>query len=221
MVSDSGITEDAIKAKFLIIIKTYGDTSFERLEYNFGGPMKRRITYSDSELKVKNGNFANFSAKGILISEGNYRENKKDGSWFLYNEVPKVILEYKYHLDTLLQILNTDSLINERKKIKADTIGEHEAAYRGGEKKYLNYIYSNLKIPERTLNLNAEGTVRVRFIIDEQGKVTNVRISKSVEFALDEEAMRVVSSAKDWLPASIKDKKVKAYREQPITVSFK
>lgn len=108
-----------------------------------------------------------------------------------------------------------------KKKIIINTTDEHEAEYKGGQKKYVNFIYKNLKIPERTQTLEAGGTVRVRFIVDKEGKVTNVRIWKSVEFAFDEEVMRVVSSAKEWIPAMQKGKKLNAYREQPVTISFK
>ena len=221
MVGDKGITDDAKIAKYLIVVKAWGDTAFERLEYNFTGPMKRRLTYKDPLLKILNGNFTNFSPAGFVASEGNYIDNKKNGSWYLYDDTAHAIVEYKYHFDTLLAALNLDSLELKKKKINIDTTDEHEAEYKGGQKKYVNYIYKNLKIPERTQTLEAGGTVRVRFIVDKEGKVTNVRICKSVEFAFDEEVMRVVSTAQDWIPASQKGRKVNAYREQPITISFK
>jgi TonB family protein len=221
MVGDNGITEDVKKAKFLIVVKTYGDTAFERLEYNFTGPMKRRLTYKDAMLKTLHGRFVNFSPSGIVSSEGDYVDNKKDGSWYLYNDTAHAITEYKYHLDTLLAVIDLDSLQLEKKKITEDTTGEHEADYKGGIKKFSNFISQNLKIPERTQSLEAGGTVRVRFVIDKEGKVINVRIWKSVEFAFDEEALRVVSISKDWIPAIQKGRKVNAYREQPISLSFK
>ena len=221
MVDEKGITEDAKKAKYLIVVKTYDDTAFERLEYTFTGPMKRRLRYKDPLLKILNGSYTTFFPSGIVSNEGSYLDNKKDGSWYIYNDTSKAITEYKYHLDTLLAVMDVDSLDLEKKKLKADTTDEHEAEYKGGQKKYLNYIYKNLKIPDRTQSLEAGGTVRVRFIVDKEGNVTNVRIWKSVEFAFDEEAMRVVSSAKEWIPAVQRGRKLNAYREQPITLSFK
>lgn len=221
MVCDNGITEDIKKAKFLIVVKTYGDTAFERLEYNFTGPMKRCLTYKDAMLKTLHGKYINFYPSGIVSSTGDYIDNKKDGSWYLYNDTAHAITEYKYHLDTLLAVINLDSLELEKKKVSEDTTGEHEAEYKGGIKKFSNFISQNLKIHDRTQSLEAGGTVRVRFIVNKEGKVTNVLIWKSVEFAFDEEALRVVSLSKDWIPAIQRGKKVNAYREQPITISFK
>lgn len=66
MVGDKGITDNAKTAKYLIVVKAWGDTAFERLEYNFTGPMKRRLTYKDPFLKILNGNFTNFSPAGLL-----------------------------------------------------------------------------------------------------------------------------------------------------------
>ena len=221
MVGESGVTEDVKKAKFLIVVKTYDDTAFERLEYNFTGPMKRCLTYKDAMLKTLQGRYVNFYPSGIISSEGNYVDNKKDGSWYLYDDTSHAITEYQYHLDTLLAAINLDSLALEKKKVTEDTIGEHEAEYKGGEKSFSKFISQNLKIPERTQSLEAGGTVRVRFIVNKEGKVTNIRIWKSVEFAFDEEALRVVSLSKGWTPAIQRGRKVNAYREQPITISFK
>ena len=223
MVSDKGITEDAKNAKYLIVVKTYADTAFERLEYNFSGPMKRRLTYKDPSLKILEGPFTTFSASGKVSTDGAYHDNKKDGSWYFYNDSAKAFAEYQYHLDTLKAVLDLDSLAMEKKKsmTETDTTGEREASYPGGEKKFTKFISQNLTIPKRTQSLEAGGTVRVRFIVNKNGSVTNVKISQSVEFAFDEEVLRVVSSAKDWIPAEQKGRKVNAYREQPITLSFK
>jgi protein TonB len=221
MVGDNGITEDITKAKYLIVVKTSGDTGFERLEYHFTGPMMRFLTYKDSLLKILNGPYKLFFPSGYVSTKGNYLNNKKDGSWYTYTDSGKPQMEYKYHLDTLLAMLNIDSMEIERKKILADTTGEHGAEYAGGQKAYINYIDKNLMIPERTQELEAGGTVRVRFIVDKEGKVTNVHIWKSVEFAFDEEVIRLVSSAKGWSPAIKRGRKVDSYREQPVTISFK
>lgn len=221
MVGDNGITEDVKKAKFLIVIKTSADTAFERLEYNFTGPLKRRLTYKDPALKILHGDYTTFYPSGVTSGQGNYIDNKRDGKWYTYNDTAKIVYEYRYHQDTLLAVLNWDSLELARKKITIDTTVEHEAVYKGGDKKYINYIYRNLKIPDRTQVLEAGGTVKVRFIVNTEGKVTNVHVWKSVEFAFDEEVMRLISSAQDWIPASQRGRKVNAYREQPVTISFK
>ena len=221
MVGDNGITQDVKKAKFLIVLKTYGDTAFERLEYNFTGPMKRCLTYKDAMLKTLHGRYVNFYSSGIISSEGDYVDNKKDGSWYLYNDTAHAITEYKYHLDTLLAVINLDSLELEKKKVIVDTTGEHEADYKGGIKKFSNFISQNLKIPERTQPLEAGGTVKIRFCDQQRRKGYECPIWKSVEFAFDEEALRVVSLSKDWTPAIQKGRNVNAYREQPISISFK
>jgi TonB family protein len=221
MVGDKGITEKVKEAKFLILVKTYADTAFERLEYNFTGPMKRRLTYKDPELKILNGNYASYYGSGYRMYEGKYKDNLKDGSWYFFNDTGKAILEYKYDLGILSAVLNMDSLDIENKKIKSDTTGEIEADYKGGMDKYTRLINHNFIIPERTQSLEKGGTVKVRFIVDTAGSVTNVQVVKSVEFAFDEEVMRVVTTATEWTPASQKGRKVKAYREQPLSLSFK
>ena len=60
MVGNKGITENQREAKYLIIVKKYNDSAFERLEYNFAGPIKRRLTYKDPDLKILNGTYADY-----------------------------------------------------------------------------------------------------------------------------------------------------------------
>jgi TonB family protein len=113
-----------------------------------------------------------------------------------------------------------DSMAKVNEKIKHDTTGEFEASYPGGIDKVRSLISSKFNLPQRTISLRKGGTVKIRFLIDTEGDVKGIAVLQSVEFAFDEEAMRVISLMKKWNPASDKGKKVNAYRIQPITVSL-
>jgi protein TonB len=217
---EKGITTEIEKAKYLIVVESYGDTSFERLDYNFAGPRQRKRTYKDADLKILNGEFADYNQNSYISSKGNYINNKKEGTWYVFDDTASAIFEYQYRHDSLLSVVNLDSVSKENKKIKLDTSGTVEAQYKGGQKKLTKFIADHFTIPQRTKDLQAGGTVKVIYMIDVDGKVKDTHLTKSVEFSFDEEVVRVVSSASDWTPASKNGKHVKAYRLQPFTLSF-
>ena len=64
-----------------------------------------------------------------------------------------------------------------------------------------------------------QGKVLVDFVIDEKGKVQDVKVVKGVDELLDAEAVRVVSSSPNWKPAQVRGKKVKC--QMTIYVEFK
>ena len=64
-----------------------------------------------------------------------------------------------------------------------------------------------------------QGSVPVSFIIDERGMVCDVKVVKSVDPLLDEEAVRVISASPDWKPGRVDGKKVKS--EMTLYVDFK
>jgi protein TonB len=55
------------------------------------------------------------------------------------------------------------------------------------------------------------------FIVNRDGKCIEVHLKKSVEFVLDQEAIRVVEQSPLWQPAVQDGKNVNAYRVQPLT----
>ena len=215
------ITKNQNKAKYLVVLKKHNDTSYQRLDYNFAGPMQLNATYLDSTFTILNGLYSDYAKSGYLFTEGHYLKDKKEGCWYKYNDTAQAIKEFKYHSDTLLAVIDLDSLKKEKDKIKEDTTGQIEADFKGGIKLFSHYVYTNIQVPDRTASLITRGIVRVRFVVDEKGKVIEPSVAKSLEFAIDEECMRVISLSKDWIPASDKGKKVKAYRIQPIVVSIK
>ncbi len=72
-----------------------------------------------------------------------------------------------------------------------------------------NWVYVYLRYPESAVAEGVQGRVLVDFIIDEKGKVGDVRVSRGVDPRLDAEAVRVISASPDWKAGTLRGKKVK------------
>lgn len=81
------------------------------------------------------------------------------------------------------------------------------------------WVYQYLKYPSYAVENGIHGRVLVDFIIDETGKVTDVRVSRGVHASLDEEALRVVSASPKWRPGRHQGKKVRV--ALTVAVDFK
>ena len=78
------------------------------------------------------------------------------------------------------------------------------------------WVYQYLKYPKYALENGIQGRVYVDFIIDESGNVKDVRVSRGVHTALDEEAVRVISASPKWRPGRHRGKKVKVAMTVPV-----
>lgn len=81
------------------------------------------------------------------------------------------------------------------------------------------WVYAYLKYPDAAVRNGIQGRVLVDFVIDEKGKVKDVKVLKGVNPLLDDEAVKVVSASPDWKPARLQGKKVPS--EISLYVEFK
>lgn len=81
------------------------------------------------------------------------------------------------------------------------------------------WVYVYLRYPDEAVNAGIQGKVLVDFVIDERGKVTDVKIIKGLAEILDNEVIRVVSASPDWKPARQHGRKVKC--EMSLYVEFR
>lgn len=64
-------------------------------------------------------------------------------------------------------------------------------------------------------------TIVIRFLVDINGRVTDVKALTNHGYGLEEGAIEIIERSGKWTPA-IQDKKwVNSYRKQPITFYFK
>lgn len=96
---------------------------------------------------------------------------------------------------------------------------EVEAAFPGGDVKWRQYLTNNLRADVPIENQAPEGTYTtvIQFVVDKEGKISDVRAMTNHGYGMEQEAIRVIQKGPNWTPAIQNGRQVKAYRKQPIT----
>ncbi|MDB5131493.1 MAG: transport protein TonB [Mucilaginibacter sp.] len=95
----------------------------------------------------------------------------------------------------------------------ADTIvvGSIEKNCPGGFDAFKVYIKKNVHPPVVAYENRKVGTTYVNFVIEPDGSVSHVCTILAAGSGMDEEVVRVISISKNWLPATIDNKPVRAF----------
>ena len=110
------------------------------------------------------------------------------------------------------------------KGVQVDTVytrNETEASFPGGPKAWNTFVVNIFRrnIDDLTKD-NKSGTCRVRFIIDNDGKVSEVEALTMKGTLLADIVVRAIKNGPRWNPANQYGRPVKAYREQPVTFNI-
>ena len=213
LVGKNGITEDIKKADNFIVIKSYPGGVFERIEYVLRGPIIQLRTYSDSTLTVLSGRTFKYTKKGNLSVKGYYADNLKTGNWNYLNDMGKVIKTERYEKGVLIDPDVKDTLDRKDSTVYGD---EREAVFNQNEKDWRVYLDKHLDAGAGIESVNG-GLVIIDFMINTNGNTDDIHMEKSVEFVLDEAAIKVIQDSPLWTLAFQNGKTLKAYRRQPIT----
>ena len=93
--------------------------------------------------------------------------------------------------------------------------------YPGGMDGLRTYLQENLTVPEKYQNMKskAEYRVLVKFVVAEDGSITNVETMKPepAKKDLNDEAVRVVKAMPKWKPGTVDGKPVKVRYTLPVT----
>ena len=79
-----------------------------------------------------------------------------------------------------------------------------------------SFLGANILYPEKAKEENIEGKVVIKFVVDEEGNVTDAQVIKGIGGGCDEEALRVVRSMPKWKPGKQNGQAVKVYFTLPI-----
>ena len=114
-----------------------------------------------------------------------------------------------------LSLLEGNKVIDEPAKQEIFTIVEQMPVFPGGEGELMKYLQKNIKNPAMAKENGITGTVYCQFVIDVEGKVTDVKVVRGVP-GLDGEATRVIKSMPPWKPGKQTGKAVPVQFTLPI-----
>jgi hypothetical protein len=109
--------------------------------------------------------------------------------------------------------------------IESDTIKgtfervETEATFPGGIDEWRHFLERNLNpaVPVDNGAPCGKYTVYVQFIVDKDGRVSDIKPLTHLGYGMEQEVVRIMKESGSWDPAVMKGKPVKAYRKQPVT----
>jgi TonB family protein len=88
--------------------------------------------------------------------------------------------------------------------------------FPAGDEELIAFLQRNINYPQQEKSNGIGGRVIVRFVIDTNGSVTNIKVMSSVSPNLDLEAIRVVSLLPKFIPGIQDGKNVKVYFTLPV-----
>ena len=166
----------------------------------------------------------------VLFTTGKYPQHNtdKDTQGIIGYEMMERELEYIYNFTVALA--NTNSAIAFRPaQIDGKTsAGDKVVPYfdcdqrpqffgNSDPRHFLReWVYQYLKYPQNAVRNGVQGTVTVQFIIEKDGKVTDVKVVKGVDEELDAEALKVVSASPKWKAGKVGGAKVRSSLTLPI-----
>lgn len=191
--------------------------------------------FSDLKKETREGAFTYYDENGFKTMQGNYENNKRNGKWIHYfdsststwytdnfsdgNRDGELVCYYKngklkrkeqHHPDdTTVTGVCYDEAGKEIPFTRFETLPAPTYDMNA-------YLSQNLTYPEKARKSNIHGRVIIRFIVNEDGSISNVETIKKIGGGCDEVAASVVAGMPAWQPGIQEEKAVKVVYTLPI-----
>ena len=92
-------------------------------------------------------------------------------------------------------------------------IAETMPSFQGGDlNKFRTWVQQNIRFPQIALENGIQGRVVLSFVIEKDGRLTNIQVLQTPDRSLSEEAIRVLQQSPKWSPGK--------QRNQPVRVRY-
>jgi periplasmic protein TonB len=92
-----------------------------------------------------------------------------------------------------------------------------EAEFPGGMKALMVWVESNIQYPSDAHDMAILGRVYVEFVVEKDGKLTNMKVLKSPHELLSKESIRLIETMPNWKPSEYKGEVVRSRYRLPIS----
>ena len=93
-----------------------------------------------------------------------------------------------------------------------------KAKYPGGSEAFKKFVKENLRYPKEALNNKIEGSVFLKYEVNEKSDIHNITVVNGIGYGCDEEAKRIISLLKY---SQVKNRGMKVNTKFRISIHFK
>ena len=96
-------------------------------------------------------------------------------------------------------------------------IAETMPSFQGGDlNTFRTWVQQNVKFPQIALENGIQGRVVLSFVIEKDGRLTNIQVSQTPDRSLSEEAIRVLNKSPKWSPGKQRNQVVRVKYTLPV-----
>lgn len=114
-------------------------------------------------------------------------------------------------------VVGMETETNEEINPEAFDVVEKMPEYPGGIEGLMKFLSENVRYPEAASKAGIQGRVLVNFIVEKDGRISNIHVINKVNDYLDAEAIRVVGVMPKWTPGMHEGKPVRVKYTVPIS----
>lgn len=173
---------------------------------------------------VKNGKML-FNGNSLLLAATDYNYsiplNLLQESDCLVDEIKQLFVAKKNN--EVLTRIDNDIYVKQAElnamldaEVVFDVV-EQMPEFPGGPQALFTWLSQNIKYPAIAEENGVQGVVTVRYAVERDGSITDVKVMKSVDPALDREAVRVIKSMPRWKPGKQNGEAVRVRSTVPVT----
>ncbi len=93
---------------------------------------------------------------------------------------------------------------------------EDQPEYPGGDEARLKYLGKAIVYPEMAKESAIQGTVYVTFVVEKDGKISNVKVLRGIGGGCDEAAVNAIKKMPRWKPGKQRGRAVRAQFNMPV-----
>ena len=94
---------------------------------------------------------------------------------------------------------------------------ENMPEFPGGNAELMKFLAKNIKYPAEAQQKGEQGRVMVQFVVGKDGKLSDIKIMRSISPTLDAEAIRVIKAMPTWKPGTQRGQAVAVKYTIPIS----
>jgi TonB family protein len=165
------------------------------------------------------GYYKGFNTKFTNVDEeGPVKNGERDSVWKGNDKNLKITFTETYKNGSLVSGNTVDSA-----GVTFNYAGSRTTTpqFKGGDVAFGRYLGSHIIYPEHERETNIQGIVVILFTVEKNGRVSDIKVQKSVSPGLDSEAARVIKNSPPWVPGTMFGKPVRVAYQVPINFAFR